>query len=405
MSNVTAKRAHRRYWQKSQRCRWKSITSVQRIPTLTTAWVITDCVPFGHQTWCLCPGLVSFGCLTSTEARRPIRDGDEWERGTEERNLETGANPEDQGCRGPPPEQNVMAVSVRHCAATTAPRNCCPNCYVEQSHKDNVRSSAVGETVNWSKRSPTLQPSTTSLLLISSGLASSWESSSPPSSWSRLDSDPGFLIQSVTQDTSLCVWLLYILRAESAVAWYCQSEPLTFKRGYLPQSHERFKRKRKNIQSPGETKRREVSCTLTKKQAQKRSRAGRWRWAGGLDFFCFSCFPTAELRTLSLWLFYTAVGTAIAWCCGRCEMPDGHCLNILLFWRRSTAFRVGACLEVSLRLLSPFSHSFPSLIGLLASVDVKHQNLLFIMTQRHNLQIFGVIPFVKLLTKRHINNS
>ena len=41
---------------------------------------------------------------------------------------------------------------------------------------------------NWSKRCPTLSPSTTSLLLISSGLTSSWESSSPPSSWSRLDS-------------------------------------------------------------------------------------------------------------------------------------------------------------------------------------------------------------------------
>ena len=44
---------------------------------------------------------------------------------------------------------------------------------------------------NWSRRSPALslrQPSTTSLLLISSGLASSWESKSPPSSWSCLDS-------------------------------------------------------------------------------------------------------------------------------------------------------------------------------------------------------------------------
>ena len=37
--------------------------------------------------------------------------------------------------------------------------------------------------------------------------------------------------------------------------------------------------------------------------------------------------------------------------CGRCAMPDGHCCNILLFWRRSTAalvFWVGTCLEVSL---------------------------------------------------------
>ena len=91
-------------------------------------------------------------CLTSTKASRPIRDGDEWKRGTEEWNLETGANPENLGCRGPPPEQqNVKAVSVRHCAATTAPRNCCPNCYAEQSHKDNVRSSAVGKQLKQKK--------------------------------------------------------------------------------------------------------------------------------------------------------------------------------------------------------------------------------------------------------------
>ena len=51
---------------------------------------------------------------------------------------------------------------------------------------------------------------------------------------------------------------------------------------------------------------------------------------------------------------------------------------ILMFWRRSTAalvFRVGACFEVSLTLMFPFSHSSPSLIGLLASVDVKQQSL------------------------------
>ena len=30
-------------------------------------------------------------------------------------------------------------------------------------------------------------------------------------------------------------------------------------------------------------------------------------------------------------LFCIAVGTAFAWCGGRCAMPDGHCLNILLF--------------------------------------------------------------------------
>ena len=72
-------------------------------------------------------------------------------------------------------------------------------------------------------------------------------------------------------------------------------------------------------------------------------------------------------------LFCIAVGTAIAWCGGRCAMPDGHCLNILLFhgslglpgWRLFRGFT----------LLSPCSHSSPSLIGLLASVDVKQQKL------------------------------
>ncbi len=53
-------------------------------------------------------------------------------------------------------------------------------------------------------------------------------------------------------------------------------------------------------------------------------------------------------------LFCIAVGTAVAWCGGRCAMPDGHCLDISLFWRRSTAalvFRVGASFEVKLQTL------------------------------------------------------
>ena len=66
----------------------------------------------------------------------------------------------------------IKAVSVRHCAATTAPRNCCPNCYAEQSHKDNVRSSAVGKQLK-QKKSNSLSlclAQLTSLLLISPGL-------------------------------------------------------------------------------------------------------------------------------------------------------------------------------------------------------------------------------------------
>ena len=45
----------------------------------------------------------------------------------------------------------IKAVSVRHCAATTALRNCCPKCYAKQSHKDNVRSSAVGKQLKQKK--------------------------------------------------------------------------------------------------------------------------------------------------------------------------------------------------------------------------------------------------------------
>jgi len=41
--------------------------------------------------------------------------------------------------------KNVTAVSARHCAATSVLRNCCFNCCAEQSHKDNVRSSAFEE--------------------------------------------------------------------------------------------------------------------------------------------------------------------------------------------------------------------------------------------------------------------
>ena len=62
-------------------------------------------------------------CLTSTEASRPIRDGDE--RGKGDRRVKTktkqktGANPEEQGCRGPPPEQQNVN---RQCPSGIAQR-------------------------------------------------------------------------------------------------------------------------------------------------------------------------------------------------------------------------------------------------------------------------------------------
>ena len=85
-------------------------------------------------------------------------------------------------------------------------------------------------------------------------------------------------------------------------------------------------------------------------------------------------FPNAGATDIVfVTLFCIAAGTAIAWYGSCCAMPGGHCLNILLFWRRSTAalvFRSGACLEAAL-LFPTFLPSSPSLIGLLASVDVK----------------------------------
>ena len=38
---------------------------------------------------------------------------------------------------------SVKAVSPRHCAATSAPSNCCFNCRALQSDKDNVRCTAA----------------------------------------------------------------------------------------------------------------------------------------------------------------------------------------------------------------------------------------------------------------------
>ena len=75
----------------------------------------------------------------------------------------------------------------RHCVATSVPRICCFNCCAVQSHKDNVRSTAVEEQLEAKGRATFLssEPITSSLLLISPGL--NWESSSSPSSWSLLD--------------------------------------------------------------------------------------------------------------------------------------------------------------------------------------------------------------------------
>ena len=64
---------------------------------------------------------------------------------------------------------SVKAVSLRHCPATCALRNCCFNCRAGQSHKDNVRCTAVEEQPE-AKEVQLSQPSSASLLMISCGL-------------------------------------------------------------------------------------------------------------------------------------------------------------------------------------------------------------------------------------------
>ena len=68
---------------------------------------------------------------------------------------------------------NIMLrqCPIRHCAATSVPRSYCPNCCAVT--KTMSVTPLLGN--NWRKRSSTFKPSSTSLLLISSGLT--WGSS------------------------------------------------------------------------------------------------------------------------------------------------------------------------------------------------------------------------------------
>ena len=70
---------------------------------------------------------------------------------------------------------------------------------------------------------------------------------------------------------------------------------------------------------------RDVSWTLTKKLAQKsREMVLGWR-VGLLLLQLFLNGGATDIVFVTL--FCIAVGAAIAWCGGRCAMPDGHCLN------------------------------------------------------------------------------
>ena len=65
---------------------------------------------------------VSFDCLTSTEARRPVRDEDEWGKGGQksETSRQSPTRKTVQGCHGPPPEE--QDVKLRQCPSGIAQR-------------------------------------------------------------------------------------------------------------------------------------------------------------------------------------------------------------------------------------------------------------------------------------------
>ena len=75
-------------------------------------------------------------CLTSTEARWPIRDGDRVGRGRKSERLDRWNRPKKTGETVDRRQNNgsVKAVSSRHCPATCAPCNCSFNCCAGQSH-------------------------------------------------------------------------------------------------------------------------------------------------------------------------------------------------------------------------------------------------------------------------------
>ncbi len=89
-----------------------------------------------HSYLCVYTFVLLSCCLTSTEARWPIRDGDRVGRGRESERLDRGNRPKKTGETVDRRQNNgsVKAVSPRHCPATCALRNCSFNCCAGQSH-------------------------------------------------------------------------------------------------------------------------------------------------------------------------------------------------------------------------------------------------------------------------------
>ena len=132
------------------------------------------------------------------EASKPIRDGDEWEKGDKR------VKPWNRRQPGRP-RLPWTAARTTKCYGSIRPALCSNHRTTQLLSQLLCRTVTKTMSValplgnNWSKVSPTLKSGSTSLLLTSSGLlhespahlppldlfwASSWESSSPPSSWS-----------------------------------------------------------------------------------------------------------------------------------------------------------------------------------------------------------------------------
>ena len=113
-------------------------------------------------------------CFTSTEARWPIRDGDRVGRGRQSE----GSTAETARKRPERPWTAARTMEVlRRCPLAIAQRlaHCAiavSTAVLGQSHKDNVRCTAVDEQLGQleAKDVQLAQPSSTSLLMISSGL-------------------------------------------------------------------------------------------------------------------------------------------------------------------------------------------------------------------------------------------
>ena len=111
-----------------------------------------------------------------------------------------------------------------------------------------------------------------------------------------------------------------------------------------------LKKKSDTFAGPGEIKRREVVLDPQVSPEEIKSREVELGLRAGL--LSLQLFLNGEATDI---VFVTLF--CIAWYSSCWAMPGGHCHNILLFWRRSTAalvFRVGACFEVSL-FFPPFS--------------------------------------------------